>query len=84
MTELIAYKPFTVLAIIVLAVATAMGWIWMWGLLYMYWAVMGPLTGSAFVVESVDRDDNPVLFWIISAAWFAAGIWTFVNGLGLV
>ncbi|WP_419907663.1 hypothetical protein [Hoeflea sp.] len=84
MADISDIKPLTILAILVLAVATVMGWLWMWGLLYMYWAVMGPLTGSAFVIESIERSDNPLLFWIICAAWMAAGIWTFVNGLGFV
>ena len=42
------------------------------------------MTGSAFVLETVERSANPVLFWIISAAWLAAGVWTLTHGLGLV
>ncbi|WP_136657806.1 hypothetical protein [Nitratireductor sp. XY-223] len=84
MAEIRDMKPLTILAIVVLAVSTAMGWLWVWGLLYIYWALAGPMTGSAFVLETVQRSANPVLFWIISAAWCAAGVWTLTHGLGLV
>lgn len=69
------YKPLTLLALCVLAVATALGWMWVWGLLYLYWAVTGVMSGRAFVVEDIAQSESPVLFWLINVLWAAAGLW---------
>ena len=62
-------------AISVLAVATYYDWYWVWGVLFIYWAISGPLYGEAFVVEPIQRTANPVMFWLITAMWGGFGIW---------
>ena len=69
-------KPLTIFAIVVLAISTALGWMWVWGILYLYWAVMGAVSGSAFVIEDISVSESPILFWLINTMWAAAGIWT--------
>lgn len=59
----------TVVALAVLLAATAMDWIWVWGVFFLYWSVHGIATGQAFVVQMVQRDENPRLFWFISISW---------------
>ena len=59
----------TVVALAALLVATWMDWQWVWGAFFLYWAVLGIMTGQAFVVRTVDQDENPVLFWLISVTW---------------
>ncbi len=76
-------KWLTVIAIVVLTVATIMSWYWVWGLLFIYWAVGSIRIGEAFVVETVHREDNPVLFWIISAMWAGFGLWYVITDLAL-
>ncbi|MDE0139288.1 MAG: hypothetical protein OXM57_14155 [bacterium] len=46
-----------------------MDWQWVWGVFFLYWAVLGIVTGQAFVVRTVDQDENPALFWLISVTW---------------
>lgn len=64
-------KAPTVVALVVLLAATALGWMWVWGVFFLYWAVVGIVTQQAFVVQTVRRDESPVLFWVISASWLA-------------
>ncbi|MCY3784763.1 MAG: hypothetical protein OXG79_13415 [Chloroflexi bacterium] len=64
-------KAPTVLALVVLLTATALGWMWVWGVFFFYWAVVGIVAQQAFVVQTVRRDENPVLFWVISVSWLA-------------
>ncbi|MGI9357103.1 MAG: hypothetical protein ACR2PF_18335 [Rhizobiaceae bacterium] len=52
-----------------------------WGLLYIYWAANGAISGHAFIVESVECASNPALFWIINAMWAAAGLWVIATSL---
>ncbi len=64
----------TILALAVLLGATVMGWYWVWGLFFLYWAIAGIVARQAFVVQIVYRDENPVLFWFISISWIILSI----------
>jgi len=64
-------KAPTVVALVVLLAATALGWMWVWGVFFFYWAVVGIVGQQAFVVQTVRRDENPVLFWVIGVSWLA-------------
>ena len=59
----------TVVALLALLAATAIGWYWVWGLFFLYWAIAAIVTGQVFVVQTVYRSENPVLFWAIAATW---------------
>jgi hypothetical protein len=67
--------------LVALGIATYMDWLWVWGLLFLYWAVPNVFTGEAFLVEPIKRSSNPVLFWIITVMWAGFGVWTFVADL---
>lgn len=59
----------TVLALVVLLTAAVVDWYWVWGLFFLYWAIAGIVTGQAFVVQIVYRNESPVLFWFVSISW---------------
>ncbi len=71
----------TIMAIPTLLLATYLGWYWVWGVLFVYWAVPAVLSGEVFLVEPIMRSDDPILFWIITAMWLGFGIWTIVADL---
>ena len=76
----IQWKLPTVAALVVLLAATLAGWYWVWGIFFLYWAVSGIVTGHAFVVQTVQRHENPVLFWLISITWLIlAGLTIFYD-----
>lgn len=66
-------KWFTVAALGVLTIATIQEWYWVWGLLFVFWAVLGIRSGSAFLIEDISRREHPALFWLISAMWTGFG-----------
>ena len=68
----------TVVALIVLLGATALGWNWIWGIFFLVWSVQGIASGQAFVLQTVYRDENPVLFRVISLSWLALAVMTVV------
>ena len=74
-------KSPTVVSLVVLVVATYFDWYWVWGLLYLYWAVQSVGVGEAFLVQTVRRDGNPVLFWSVSAMWFILAVLVIVTDL---
>ncbi len=74
-------KVPTVVALVVLLAATALGWFWVWGVFFFYWAIVGIVTQQAFVVQSVRRHESPVLFWVISVSWLALALLTILSSV---
>ncbi len=74
-------KVPTVVALVVLLAATALGWFWVWGVLFFYWAIVGIVAQQAFVVQTVRRRDSPVLFWVISVSWLALACLTILSSV---
>ncbi|MEM7221586.1 MAG: hypothetical protein AAF495_01315 [Pseudomonadota bacterium] len=71
----------TAILLPVLLIATYFSWYWVWGLLFLYWALPAIRSGEAFLVEPIERASNPVLFWAITAMWAGFGVWTLVADL---
>ena len=61
----------TIVAVVALLVATALGWYWVWGVFFLYWAIAGIVMRQSFVVQIVRREESPALFWFISIMWLA-------------
>ena len=74
-------KWLTVAAIAVLIAATGLNMYWVWGLLFIYWAIAGIREGSAFIIEPIERAKNPYLFWIINGMWAGLGLWGVIADL---
>ena len=68
------YKWPTIVALGLLLAATAAGWYWIWGVFFLYWAVYGIVTRQAFVVQAITREENPLLFWLVSLTWVALAV----------
>lgn len=66
----------------VLMASTAMGIQLLWGLLFLYWSIDGFRTSNAFLLSSVSRSDDQVLFWLIQTAWVVFGIWIIAADIG--
>ena len=64
----------TLVALPVLVVATINNLYSIWGVLFIYWGLRSLFSGDVYLVESIERDKNPILFWIITAMWIGFGI----------
>lgn len=72
-------KWLTILVMLVLLVATALEWYWLWGVLFLYWSVAGIVTGQVFLVQTIERERNPVLFWLLSLIWLVLAVMAIVQ-----
>ena len=68
-------KWLTVAALAILTAATLRQWYWVWGILFVYWGILGIRSGSAFVIEDISRAEHPALFWLINAMWTGFGVY---------
>ena len=71
----------TVVALVVLLAATAVGWYWVWGVFFLYWGIAAIVMRQAFVVQTVRQDEKPVLFWFICATWIILSVVTILADL---
>ena len=67
----------TVATFAVLLVATALDWPFVWGALFLYWAVDGMRGGEAYIIQRISRDEAPALFWAINLFWLVLTALTF-------
>ncbi len=59
-----------------LLLATWMNWSWPWGALFIYWMIPAIRFGEAHLLGPVPRDEQPVLFWTVTALWVLFGAMT--------
>ena len=45
-----------------------------WGLLFIYWGITSVVAGNVYLLEDVERREDPALFWIIVAMWIGTGL----------
>lgn len=57
----------------ILVIAAVLGQYWLWGLLFLWWLVPIIMTGRAFLIFDVHREEDPILFWAIAALWGVFG-----------
>ncbi|PSW13404.1 hypothetical protein C9J01_11245 [Photobacterium rosenbergii] len=55
------------LVVIALAVVTEMNWVW--GVLFLLWVIPDIKSGSTHFLEHVERNSNPVVYWLIVTTW---------------
>lgn len=47
---------------------------WVWGILFVYWGLYSIRTQEVYLLETIQRDDDPLLYWLIVALWIGSGI----------
>ena len=67
-------KWLTILAVPVLIGSALLGIYAIWGALFIYWGMLTAREGTAFIFEPVERNEDPILFWIIVAMWIGSGL----------
>ena len=65
----LGFKPLTVTVLVALLTATLLDWYWPWGLLFLYWVVVGLRQREAFLIERIAKERNPILYWCINGLW---------------
>ena len=66
-------KWLTLLGLPVLLASSLSGVYSLWGVLSVYWGITSLRSGEAYLLETIERATDPVLFWIISGMWITFG-----------
>lgn len=71
----------TVAALILIYLSLWFEWNWIWGLLFLMWTVHAVLVRETFLVQTVKRDDTPVLYWAVVTTWALLSVVIVVDDL---
>jgi len=70
-----AAAVFTLAALVaVWATVLVESLLWVWGVIFSGWAILGIVSGETFLVTRLRRGAQPVLFWLVSLSWLAIGV----------
>lgn len=61
----------TWIALVIVWFAVLMNQPWIFGLLFLVWAIYDILTGESSFVQTLRRDAHPVAFWVVVLTWLA-------------
>lgn len=63
------FKPWTLLALIIVYIAVVFNLTWVWGLLFLMWVVPDLRSGQTHLMEPISRAKNPIWYWLIIGTW---------------
>lgn len=66
-------KWLTLLGLPILLITSLNGIYSVWGVLFVYWGIVSLRSGEVYLLEPIERDRDPALFWIISIMWVTFG-----------
>lgn len=66
-------RTINYIALPVLLVAVVLNIYWVWGLVFVWWVILTIMSGQAFLVFEINRNEDPLLYWAIVAIWGALG-----------
>ena len=66
-------KWLTLIGLPILIYSTIQGLFFVWGLLFVLWGIGSLRTGHFFLLEDINRREDPALYWIIFAMWLGSG-----------
>lgn len=69
----------TILALVLAVTAVYFGLLFVWGLFCLFWGIENIRSKEAYFVERIERQKNPVLYWVIIASWLAMGVMYFYS-----
>jgi len=75
------FKWRTMVGLLLMYVAVALNWQWIWGVFGLYWIVPDFFTGVTYFIEPIERQENPMLYWLILITWIVFSVAMFFPGL---
>ncbi|MEM8560052.1 MAG: VOC family protein [Bacteroidota bacterium] len=70
------------LGLVFIVVAVVLGLDWVWGVLFLLWALADVRLGATHFIEVVERRRNPVVFWLLVGTWVSLAAYVLLAGWG--
>jgi len=72
----------TILALVLIFIGSIMGWSWVWGVLFLFWAGTDIIYQETHLIEQITRSENPILYWIVVVNWIVLSLFSFIPYTG--
>lgn len=69
------FKWKSILALLLIGASIALDQYWLWGILFLAWALIDLRTKRTYLLEELPRNESPVLYWIVLTMWIGFGLW---------
>ncbi len=73
----------SIVALGAIAAAVAFELYWIWGVLFILWAVNDLRSGTTHLLDQIPRSEMPVLYWIVVLMWLGFGVWGLTWSAGI-
>ncbi len=68
----------SIIGLLFLYIALLQDWQWIWGILFLMWAVSNIRSGTTYFIEFIEKSKNPILYWAIITTWILLAIYSFL------
>lgn len=66
----------SILALCLIATGLFFDWYWVWGILFIFWALLDLRNRRTYLLEDIPRSECPVLYWVIVLLWLTLAGWS--------
>lgn len=67
------------IALLMIIVVIVFNITWMWAIIFMFWVIPDLMTGVTYLLEPVERDKHPILYWSIILVWILTSIYLVIQ-----
>lgn len=68
-----------ILGLAAVVIGMVMNWNIIFGVLYLTWGIQDLRSGYSFILEEVNRNDNPILYWSTVSIWLLSGFYVLLE-----
>lgn len=79
MKEILLDKTKSKLALILIFIAVLTNNYWLFGFLFLIWAILDIRNRQTHLLDTIQRNENPILYWIVVITWFLFAILSFLS-----
>jgi preprotein translocase subunit SecE len=80
-THYIPARWKTIIALILVLIAIKFNLLFIWGIFCFFWGGENIRSKEAYFVERIERQESPIMYWMIIACWLAMGaIYFYLDG----
>jgi len=65
----------SMLALALIGTAIALDQYWLWGVLFLAWAINDLRNRRTYLVEDIPRSESPIMYWVVVTLWLSLAIW---------
>lgn len=68
----------SIIGLLFLYIALWNDWQWIWGILFLTWAIKNIISENTYFIEAIEKSKNPILYWAIILTWILLAIYSFL------